>query len=182
MDARWHNERQTEGTTAEQSRSFGFVSDNPPTREELRRQWQAMGYGPETEVHVVTDGLCGSKAVVQRSLHGRATHVLDWFHIAIRLHVLATTLAGSLMRSGFARHAIRDAYQRLRSIRHHMWHGDTSLVINMVGEIAHCLESVAAKNVRGGDGVQRVCRLLEDLWRYLGRFQEEIFPTAASTD
>jgi hypothetical protein len=83
--------------------------------------------------------------VVRRSLHGRGTHVLDWFHIAMRLHVLATTLAGSLMRSGFGRHAIRDAYQKLRSIRNHMWHGDTSLVIQMVGELAHHLESVSVR-------------------------------------
>jgi hypothetical protein len=148
MDARWHNERQTEGTTAEQSRSFGFVSDNPPTREELRRQWQTMEYGPETEVHVVTDGLCGSKDVVQRSLHGRATHVLDWFHIAMRLHVLATMLACSPMRSGFSKRAICDAYHRVLTIRHHMWHGDTSRVINMVGEFANHLESVAPKSKR----------------------------------
>jgi hypothetical protein len=158
-----------------EKRLFAFLSHRAPNGPRLTEQWRAMGYGEHTEVRVVTDGLCSFKNLVQRSVGKRGIHVLDWFHIAMRLNVLRKTLTDSLMRSGVSKRVIVDAHDRLRSIHRHLWHGDTDYVVASVGRLANFLEASPPRKRQLPEDLQRVCRLLRELWHYLWRYQEEIF-------
>ena len=78
--------------------------------------WQALGCGAKTHLRVLTDGDRGMEHFVQRSAPGSTGHVLDWFHIAMRLQAIRRSLGWSLLRAGYRKKEIRSE-ERALSIR-----------------------------------------------------------------
>ena len=66
---------------------FAFVQSYQPDRSQLRTMWEKLGCGESTYLRVVTDGDRALCNLVQNSAPGSSGHVLDWFHIAMRLHL-----------------------------------------------------------------------------------------------
>lgn len=63
--------------------------------------WRALGCRASTRLRVLTDGDRGMSHLVQASAPGTSGHVLDWFHIAMRLQAIRRSLGASLRRAGF---------------------------------------------------------------------------------
>ena len=68
--------------------AFAFVQQHKPHRRQLRSMWQRIGCDQSTPLRVVTDGDTGLHNLVKRSFPGTTTHILDWFHIAMRLNAI----------------------------------------------------------------------------------------------
>jgi len=104
------------------AKCFGFVQiyDDKPRR----RLWELMksqGMQENQQVVFMSDGGEDVRRV-QQYLHPSSEHLLDWFHITMRLTVLQQQTKG--LRSERPAEADRVARQ-LESIKHLLWHGNT---------------------------------------------------------
>lgn len=113
--------RRREGDAVPPPKSFGFVQtyDSKPRR----RLWELMksqGMQENQQVVFLSDGSEDIRQV-REYLHPNSEHVIDWFHITMRLTVLQQqTKALEQQRPETA----AATSKRLESIKHLLWHGN----------------------------------------------------------
>lgn len=147
---------------------FSFVQRFQPPRGRMSELWQALGCRKSTHLRVLTDGDRGMSHFVQASALGTSGHVLDWFHIAMRLQAIRRSLGMSLRRAGYSRKNTRLEERQLESIRHHLWHGDIDLGCELLGTMRNRIEAVAASKRHGNsDWLEQNLRQMHELWQYL---------------
>lgn len=153
---------------------FSFVQRFQPRRKRMAELWRTLGCHEATHLRVLTDGDRGMEHFVQRSAPGTTGHVLDWFHLAMRLQVIRRSLGWALRRAGFSRKDTRLEERDLESIRHHLWHGDIDSGCMLLGMMRNRLETVAARKRRGrADWLQTNLRQMHELWLYLQANKDE---------
>src|SRR5689334_1219148 len=139
---------------------FGLVrsQDADPKRrfcEMLRRQ----GLPTDQPVTVLTDGGDSVRALVG-DLPAGSEHVLDWFHIAMRMTVLGQYAKGLAYYNPLEAAALQD---RLERIKWRLWHGDADEALNRARELA---EDVAALS-SGYPGLTRLVKATAGLVTYI---------------
>jgi hypothetical protein len=143
--------REEEGNVPS-AKCFGFVQtyDDKPRR----RLWELMksqGTQENQQVVFMSDGGEDVRRV-QEYLHPFSEHLIDWFHITMRLTVLqqqTKALKEDQPQTG------ADVSKRLESVKHLLWHGNTEEALERLGDLtmdlsliqAHC---AAAKKVAVG--------------------------------
>ncbi|WP_429650243.1 ISKra4 family transposase [Skermanella aerolata] len=141
-------------------RYFGLVrsQDAAPKRrfcEVLRRQ----GLPADQPVTVLTDGGDSVRALVG-DLPAGSEHVLDWFHVAMRLTGLAHYTRGLAHYNPLEATALQD---RLERIKWRLWHGDASEALNRARALA---EDVTVL-VSGYPGLTRLVKATAGLTTYI---------------
>ncbi|HEX8350239.1 MAG TPA: hypothetical protein VF598_09760 [Hymenobacter sp.] len=114
------------------AKCFGFVQevDTKPRRrvfEVLRSQ----GLQANQQVEFFTDG-----APVLRSLcsylSAESSHILDWFHLTMRLTVLHQYALGFVQVDAAGGQALQDT---LTSIKWHLWHGNAERAAEKIRDL-----------------------------------------------
>jgi hypothetical protein len=142
-------------------RYFGLVRSqdaDPKHRlcEMLRRQELSV----DQPVTVLTDGGDSVRALVS-DLPAGSEHVLDWFHIAMRLTGLGQYAKGLAHHSPLEATALQ---HRLERIKWRLWHGDAGEALSRAHELA---EDVAALS-SGYPGLTRLIKATAGLVTYIG--------------
>ena len=114
-----------------------FATADTSKRELRSRTLQALqheGYAGRGEVTVISDGAEIMKRL-PRALPKPAAHILDWFHIAMKIRPLKQ-MADHLVRTGASRsgHAISIG-DDIRSVKWKLWHGQTDRAIDRLEKI-----------------------------------------------
>ena len=143
--------REEEGNVPS-AKCFGFVQtyDEKPRR----RLWELMksqGMQENQQVVFMSDGGEDVRRV-QEYLHPFSEHLIDWFHITMRLTVLqqqTKALKEERPQTG------NDVSKRLESVKHLLWHGNTKEALERLGNLIMDLSlieahSAAAAKVAGG--------------------------------
>ena len=104
------------------SKCFAFVQrhDDKPRRR-LRAVLVAQGLAPNQQITFISDG-GESVRGVQRDLHREAEHLLDWYHVTMRITVMRQ-MAKSLTRDGTADIAA-EVDRALERVKWFLWHGN----------------------------------------------------------
>jgi hypothetical protein len=141
-------------------RYFGFVrSQNaaPERRfcEVLRRQ----GLPTDQPVTVLTDGGDSVRALTG-NLPSGSEHVLDWFHVAMRMTVLRQYGKGLAHYNPLEATALQD---RLERIKWRLWHGDADEALTRVRELAEDVAALAS----GYPGLARLVKATVGLATYI---------------
>ena len=134
------------------AKCFGFVQtyDEKPRR----RLWELMksqGMQENQQVVFMSDGGENVRRV-QEYLHPFSEHLIDWFHITMRLTVLqqqTKALQEERPETGV------DVSKRLESVKHLLWHGNTEEALERLGDLLMDLSLIqvrsnAAKKVADG--------------------------------
>ena len=119
--------RRAESEQVPPVKCFGFVQtyDEKPRR----RLWELMksqGMQENQQVVFMSDGGEDVRRV-QEYLHPNSEHLIDWFHITMRLTVLqqqTKSLRAEQDEAGTA------ASKQVESIKHLLWHGNTEEALN----------------------------------------------------
>ena len=114
--------RRDDATEVPSAKCFGFVQiyDEKPRR----RLWESLksqGMQENQQVVFMSDGGEDVRRV-QQYLHPSSEHLLDWFHITMRLTVLQQQTKGLQQERPAAG---TDVAKQLESIKHLLWHGNT---------------------------------------------------------
>ena len=122
--------RPTLGATLQQNptKCFGTVHtiDDDPKRR-LRAVLLAQGIQPQQQVRFMADGEDTLRGI-QRDLIPDATHILDWFHVTMRLTVLRQYIKGVVKQEKdagtYAERSVGHSLQKAwTSTKWKLWHG-----------------------------------------------------------
>jgi hypothetical protein len=118
---------------------FGFVQTYDP--KPRRRLWELMksqGMQENQQVMFLSDGGEDIRQV-REYLHPNSEHVIDWFHITMRLTVLqqqTKALQEGQPETGAA------ASKRVESIKHLLWHGNVEEALDRLANLRMDLELI----------------------------------------
>jgi hypothetical protein len=114
------------------ARRFGFTAgfDDKPKRR-LFEVLLAQGMTMNQQVTFLSDGGDTVRAL-QYDMNPNAEHVLDWFHIAMRLTVIGQQAKG-LSKEHLA--LTDDILVASERVRHFLWHGNTRRAIDIMEDI-----------------------------------------------
>ena len=111
------------------AKCFGFVQEvDTKPRRRVFEVLRAQGLQANQAVEFFTDG-----APVLRSLtsylSAESTHILDWFHLTMRLTVLHQYALGMVQVDTAGGKALQDT---LTSIKWHLWHGNAARAVEKI--------------------------------------------------
>ena len=149
-----------EGDAVPPVKCFGFVQtyDEKP-RQRLWEVMKSQGMQENQQVIFMSDGGEDVRQV-QEYLHPNSEHLLDWFHITMRLTVLqqqSKTLMAAMDKEGKA------ASKQIESIKHLLWHGNVEEALERIDSLFLDL-----------DLISRRCEPAAKLTKGLGEFRTYI--------
>ena len=122
------------------SKCFGFVHryDTKPKRR-LFEVPQSQGMQMNQQVTFLSDG-GDTVRNLQLYLNPQAEHVLDWFHVTMRLTVMGQMVKG--LRSQEFPNIVAEADKQLERIKWYLWHGNVFRALQIIDDLAMDLEII----------------------------------------
>jgi hypothetical protein len=153
--------REDEADQAPSSKRFGFVQtlDTKPKRR-LYEVLHSQGLQMNQDIAFLSDGNDTLRAL-QLEMSPKATHILDWFHLTMKLTVLEQYAKGLVQCEAALGEAIREKIARLKWS---LWHGQ---VDKALGKIDDLVSSIAPFNETYARFTQLV-KALSALRTYIG--------------
>jgi len=170
-------QREEEGKQELSGKCFAWVQtyDEKPKRR-LFELLQSHGIQPNQQVAFLSDGGEDVRNV-QLYLHPEAEHLLDWFHVTMRLTVLKQIAKGLPEKIGEGEgedpYELRAAVLKdLESIKWYLWHGNVFQALNEMQGLEMDVEGALfeTKNVTG----RKLLKGIEELHTYVERNQQFI--------
>lgn len=129
---------------------------------QLHHVLRRLGATASTPVTILSDGADGPRSLAGAASVGPARHVLDWFHLAMRVQHVAQAVKGWVTAVPAATDrttALADAVSR---IRWRLWHGQTERALVLIGDTLTDLDAlVEAADNRQARKVVTLLRALE---------------------
>jgi hypothetical protein len=122
------------------SKCFGFVHtyDTRPKRR-LFEVLKSQGMQANQQVTFLSDGGDTVRGL-QTYLHPEAEHLLDWFHIAMRLTIMGQMAKGPALRE--VTEAGSDVATQLERVKWYLWHGNVFRALQGLEELAMDLDDM----------------------------------------
>jgi hypothetical protein len=112
-----------------EAKCFGFVQtfDTKPKRR-LFELLKAQGMAANQQVTFLTDGGADVREL-PLYLNPQAEHLIDWFHITMRLTVMGQMAKGLEDKVG------ADASRQIERLKWFLWHGNVFHALQVVGDL-----------------------------------------------
>jgi hypothetical protein len=155
-------------------RLFSTVSvEADREREQLGAVLRELDATSATPVTVLTDGAAGPRSLGEAASPGPTRHVLDWFHLAMRIQHVAQsakswpndTKENSLQGAVLA--------DDIEHIRWRLWHGQVQRALDLIGEVLDKLDGHAEPYAH------KIRDRLRDLETYVSGYSASIIDYAA---
>jgi len=149
------------------SRRFGLVQQAPRSpAKQLRQALISQGWDGRRPVTVISDGEPALPNLVHRAVQGSVRHILDWWHISMRVQHVENAVKGLLQAENFP--GISELFQRpAETLRWNLWHGK----IQTAGTLIQCLmvdcSRLSKDDLAVRDATARVQARCRELYTYL---------------
>jgi hypothetical protein len=152
------------------ARHFAVAPNVPLNRSDtIRNALRAQGWLPGREVVVLSDGDPSLVGAVRAAVRGPVTHILDWFHISMRVRHIEQALTGLLGSDLEHKGPLDYASFNVDRLRHLIWNGYADEARRTLPGIMHMAASAIALNgQRGRARIERFAQLVRELETYLG--------------
>jgi hypothetical protein len=142
------------------SKRFGFVQtlDTKPKRR-LYEVLHAQGLQMNQDIAFLSDGNDTLRAL-QLEMSPQATHILDWFHLTMKLTVLEQYSKGLVQCEAALGEEIREKIARLKWS---LWHGQVDKALGKIDDLETSIESFNKTYAR----FPRVVKALAELRTYI---------------
>jgi hypothetical protein len=139
---------------------------------------------------ILSDGAEGPRALGEAASRGPTQHVLDWFHLSMRIQHVDQSAKSWPNVSADDRQTGAVLVETIDRIRWRLWHGQVRRGLDLIGETVVTLERPETDTSPGANAARKVTRLLLDLETYVSvrsdiiidyatvRFEEEPISTA----
>jgi hypothetical protein len=105
-------------------------ADQQPTQ--LNGVLSGLGMTADTEVTILSDGAAGPRALGEAASTGTVFHVLDWFHLAMRVQHAAQCASGWPDATARGRRDGARFAEAVEHIRWRLWHGQTMRALRLI--------------------------------------------------
>ena len=149
------------------SRRFGFVQQaaGSPAKQ-LRHDLIAQGWDGQSKVTVISDGEPALPNLVRRAVRGPVTHILDWWHISMRVKHIENAVRGLLQSKGFS--GLPLLFERpADTLRWHLWHGKVMTAATILKVLQIDCDRLHAETRELREAAKRVKARCQDLYSYL---------------
>jgi hypothetical protein len=130
--------------------------------QQLRGVLRDLGATPQTPVTILSDGADGPRSLGEEASIGPTHHVLDWFHLSMRIQHVAQTVKGWPDATAEDRQeGARLADIVDQHIRWRLWHGQVQRALDLIGDTLDPLDAMANGAAAAAAKVAGVLRSLE---------------------
>jgi hypothetical protein len=140
-------------------------ADRP--RDQLRGVLHGLGATPATPVTILGDGADGPRSLGESACVGPTHHVLDWFHLSMRIqHVAqaAKSWPDTTAEDCRAGTCLSDTIER---IRWRLWHGQVARSLELIAETLATLDAMTGTTSPAAEVALKIGRLLGELETYV---------------
>ena len=123
----------------------------------------SLGATPCTEVTIRSDGADGPRSLGEAACVGPTCHVLDWFHLAMRIHHVAQVVKGWPDISQADRQEGARLADAVEHIRWRLWHGQGQRALDLSGDILAALDARATASQPTAAAAGKVAGVLRGL-------------------
>ncbi len=134
---------------------------------ELRGVLYKLGATAVTPVTVISDGAEGPRALGAAASPGPTDHVLDWFHLSMRIQHVDQAVKIWPDATADDRQTGAGLVETIDRIRWRLWHGQGARALDLIGETLVTLDDVANGEGVAAVAARKVARLLRDLEKYI---------------
>ena len=152
------------------SKCFGFVQtlDTKPKRR-LFEVLQSQGHQMNQQITFLSDG-SDTVRDLQLYMNPQAEHLLDWFHLAMRLTVMQQTAKGlpETIQDEEETFTLRDpVVHQLERLKWSLWHGNVYKAFHKIAALAMDLDVAAATT--GNATARKLLKAIEEFHTYIER-------------
>jgi hypothetical protein len=131
------------------------------------RQLRGVLYGlGATPVTILSDGADGPRSLGEAASPGPTHHVLDWFHLAMRVQHVAQAATSWPDTTETDRQAGARLTEIIERIRWRLWHGQVKRALDLIAETVVTAGVAADDKSPIAAALRKVARLLGDLETY----------------
>jgi hypothetical protein len=145
-----------------------------------RGQFLLQAFTPCTELTILSDGADGPRSLGEAASIGPTSHVLDWFHLAMRIQHVAQAVKAWPDNSNADRQDGARFADAVEHVRWRLWHGQVQRALDLIGDTVEAFDAVAAVASPAGATAGKVVKLLRDLETYVAGQSELIIDYAAA--
>jgi hypothetical protein len=139
--------------------------------QQLRGVLHGLGATPVTPVTILSDGAEGPRSLGEAASPGPTHHVLDWFHLSMRVQHVAQAAKSWPNAAEGDRQAGARLAETIERIRWRLWHGQVRRALDLIGDTLVMLDATADNTAPIAAATRKVTRLLRDLETYVsGQF------------
>ena len=135
--------------------------------DQLRNVLNGLGATPATPVTILSDGADGPRSLGEAASVGPTHHVLDWFHLAMRIQHAAQAAKSWPNTSAEECAAGSRLSETIERVRWRLWHGQVGRSLELIGETMVTLEGMAETTSAAAAAALKLERLLGDLETYV---------------
>lgn len=158
------------------SRRFGMVVNATASpRNRMRDELSAFGWKPGRLLTVISDGEPALPNLIRNAVYGDGTvkHILDWWHISMRVRHVEAAVQGLLQSQGFTGNPV--LFQRpAKSLRWWLWHGRARVAETYLNGLMHDCARLATEPLAVRTAAARVQARCETLYTYLANNMESL--------
>jgi hypothetical protein len=136
-------------------------------QDQLRGVLHKLGATAITPVTILSDGAEGPRALGEAASPGPTHHVLDWFHLSMRIQHADQATKSWPNVSADDRKTGADLVEIIDRIRWRLWHGQVARGLDLIGETLVALDGIASGKKLVTVAARKVARLLRDLETYI---------------
>jgi len=158
----------------------GVPGNADQQRTQLNVVLTGLGMTADTEVTILIDGADSPRSLGEAASTGTVYHVLDWFHLAMRIQN-AAQCAG-----GWPANTVNDSRDRGRftnaveHIRWRLWHGETRRALRLIQNTLGALTTKGKENTPAARSAARLARALITLETYISDLANLIIDYASA--
>ena len=157
-------------------RRFGLVANataSPGSR--MRDKLSGFGWKPDRLLSVISDGELALPNLIRNAMRGdgQVKHILDRWHISMRVQHVEAAVQGLVQTPGFAGNPV--LLQRpAKSIRWWLWHGRARVAETFIKGLMHDCTCLAEESPAVRTAAARVRARCETLYIYLANNMESL--------
>ena len=136
-------------------------------RDQLRGVLHGLGATPGTPVTILSDGAEGPRSLAEAACVGPTQHVLDWFHLSMRIQHVAQAAMSWPDASAEDRRTGTSLAETIERIKWRLWHGQVRRGLDLIAETMTMLEAAAETASPATSAALKVMRLLGELETYV---------------
>jgi hypothetical protein len=149
--------------------------------QQLRGVLHGLGATLRTPVTILSDGADGPRSLGEEASIGPTHHVLDWFHLSMRIQHVAQAV------KGWPDGTIEDRAEGARladivdqHIRWRLWHGQVKRALDLIGDTLEPLDAMAKGGSPAAAQAAKVAGVLRSLETYVSGLSDLIIDYASA--
>ena len=155
-------------------RRFGLVQQavlSPASQ--LRQDLRALGWDHGNAVTVISDGEPALPNLVRDAAGGKVRHILDWWHISMRIQHVENAIRGLLQTRDFS--GIPVLFKRpAETLRWYLWHGKVMTATTSLQWLIVDCARLNADDRMAAEAARRVQARCRDLYSYLANNMDSL--------